>query len=191
MVNQMKRMRPLLITKARARWFLSIVAIVPWFTQTVSAQEPSPFLQPPSQPAPTQPAPTPQRRLPLPQPSKGAPADNPIGGDRRAPAGNVGGAFDQQDPTQAAPDMRRILEGEQDQIQRNPPPAIEVVGKVIGTDGSARALLRVNGRYLMVEQGTRFSVSTNVQPLVFTLKNIDAKGVELEGGEEKTVQRLQ
>ncbi|MEM6692305.1 MAG: hypothetical protein AAF664_22940 [Planctomycetota bacterium] len=105
--------------------------------------------------------------------------------------GGNGDGFDQQDPTQAAPDMRRILEGEQQQIQRDPPPPIEVVGKVIGSRGIGKALLRVNGRFYLVEKGTRFSLPSNLEPRLYTVTSIDVKGVEIEGGEPKAVQRLQ
>lgn len=96
-----------------------------------------------------------------------------------------------RDPTQAAPDMRRILEGEQEQVRRDPPPPIEVVGKVIGRRGIAKALLRINSRYYLVEKGTRFSLPTSLEPVVYTVSGIDAKGIEIQGGEENLTQRLQ
>lgn len=99
--------------------------------------------------------------------------------------------FDQQDPTQAAPDMRRILEGEQEQVRRDPPPPIEVVGKIIGKGGRAKALLRVSGRYYLVEQGTRFSLPSNLEPLLYTVSGIDANGIDIQGGEGNQTQRLQ
>jgi len=98
--------------------------------------------------------------------------------------------FDQSDPTQAPPDMRRILEGEQEQVRREPPPAIEVVGKVIGADGAGKALLRINERFVIVEKGTRFTIATGGEPLVFTVSSIDTKGVEIQGGGEANQTRL-
>lgn len=98
--------------------------------------------------------------------------------------------FDQSDPTQAPPDMRRILEGEQEQVRREPPPAIEVVGKVIGADGIGKALLRINERFVIVEKGTRFTIATGLEPLVFTVSLIDTKGVEIQGTGEGNQTRL-
>lgn len=99
------------------------------------------------------------------------------------------GGFDASDPTQSAPDMRLILEGEQ-QVRRAPLPPIEVAGKVIRADGTAKALLRVNGRYFMIATGTTFSVNTGADPVVFTVGKIDMSGIDITSKENNQQLRL-
>ncbi|MEL6110565.1 MAG: hypothetical protein AAFU85_31545, partial [Planctomycetota bacterium] len=72
----------------------------------------------------------------------------------------------------------------------DPPPAIQVAGKVIAANGKAKALLRINQRYYMIYEGASFSVPTGPEPTVFTVTGIDAQGVTLQG-EDKQSQRLQ
>lgn len=134
--------------------------------------------QPPRQPP----------QLPIPDQS---PRD-PFQEERPRQSNQPGAGFDQQDPTQAEPDMRRILEGEQEQVRRDPPPSIEVVGKVIGARGVGKALLRINGQYRLVEKGSRFSSSSQTPPTIYTVTNVDIKGVDVEvqNGEQTHTQRL-
>ena len=100
--------------------------------------------------------------------------------------------FDATDPTQSAPDIRRILEGEppQQQARLDPPQPPEVVGKVIGQNGEARALLRISERYYMVEVGTRLSLPTNLEPIIYTVTTIDLDGIEITNSDGKETQRL-
>ncbi|MCG8649373.1 MAG: hypothetical protein MI861_06050, partial [Pirellulales bacterium] len=109
---------------------------------------------------------------------------------RLAPSNAESNTFNQADPTQSAPDVRRILQGEQQQLRRDPLPPIEVVGKVIRADGSGKALLRVNERFFMVSTGTSFSVTRGIDPIVFVVGKIDADAVEIESREEKQKLRL-
>ncbi|MEZ6087079.1 MAG: hypothetical protein R3C05_03400 [Pirellulaceae bacterium] len=127
-----------------------------------------------------------------------APGLNPVEPLNRLPPNNPprtagplpNEGFDPSDPTQSAPDVRRILEGEQEQVRREPPPAIEVVGKVIGPDGNGKALLRINERFLIVGKGSRFTVASSFQPVVYTVATIDINGVEIQGGEENQMRLL-
>ena len=98
--------------------------------------------------------------------------------------------FDQADPTQSPPDIRRVLEGEREQVRRDPPPPIIVVGKVVRSGGAGMALLRINERVFMVEVGTRFSVPTTLAPIAYTITTIDAKGVTLQTDDKQQTQRL-
>lgn len=109
--------------------------------------------------------------------------------------GGAGGTFDETDPTQSSPDIRKLLNGDPQQpqqqaVRRDAPPPIEVVGRVIKADGTGKALLRVGGRYYLVGENTRFSLPTNLDPIVFTVTAVDATGVEIESEEEKKRQRL-
>ncbi len=101
-------------------------------------------------------------------------------------------SFDAMDPTQSAPDIRRILEGEppQQQARLDRPQPPEVVGKVIGQNGEVRALLRISERYYMVEVGTRLSLLTNLDPIIYTVTSIDLNGVEITNSDGKETQRL-
>src|SRR6056297_1142171 len=114
MVIDMNRMTQSLYADSRWLWLLSISVVALLLGSTASAQEPGRFFEePPSQTAPSQ-----QPRLPRPQAPRGVPYEDPFRNNQQSQTGENNGAFDQQDPTQAAPDMRRILEGEQEQIQR-------------------------------------------------------------------------
>jgi len=103
----------------------------------------------------------------------------------------AGAGFDEQDPTQAAPDMRRLLEGEQEQVRREPPPAIEVVGKVIGAGGIGKALLRVNNRYYLIGKDDVVSLPTNLEPMVYTILSVGVSGVEYRNNNDKVTRRWQ
>lgn len=102
----------------------------------------------------------------------------------------IGSGFDATDPTQSAPDMRRILEGDQQQVRRAPLPPIDVVGKVIRADGTAKAMLRVNERYFIISKGTSFSVNSGADPIVFTVGEIDITGVTITSMEDQQQLRL-
>ncbi|MEM6469824.1 MAG: hypothetical protein AAF802_09755 [Planctomycetota bacterium] len=183
---------------------LAVVLALPVATESVVAQQPmTPQFNAPTQPPQGGNQGVPERARSMFDEMLGNPFGNaPQQGQPALPQGGLpqggfpqGGGmqpgFDQQDPTQVAPDMRRILEGEQEQARRDPPPPIEVVGKVIARGGKAKALLRVNSRYYLVEKGTRFSLPSNLEPLIFTVSSIDATGIDIQGGEENTLQRLQ
>ncbi len=124
-------------------------------------------------------------------PARQRPGRVPLGNRLQPPpAASDSDNFDQQDPTQSPPDVRRILEGEQEQVRRDPPPAIDVVGKVIGVGGTGKAMLRVNGRYFLIEQGSRFTLPTGTDPIVYNVVAIDGKGVEIQSSEDQQIKRL-
>jgi hypothetical protein len=85
--------------------------------------------------------------------------------------------------------MRRILEGEQEQVRREPPPSIEVVGKVIAADGVGKALLRVNSRYYLIGKDDVLSLPTNLEPVVYTILSVGVSGVEYQNNEDKVARR--
>lgn len=94
------------------------------------------------------------------------------------------------DPTQATPDMRRILQGEQEQVRRDPPPQIEVAAKIVRAGGAGMALLKINERYLLVQSSTRFSVNVGGTPMVYEVRDISIRGVELQSVADKVLQML-
>jgi hypothetical protein len=95
------------------------------------------------------------------------------------------------DPTQASPDMRRILQGEQEeQVNREPPPQIEVVAKILRRGKPGKALLKVNEKYFTVEPNTRFSLSSGGEPVLYMVSDISINGVELQSVAERKQQLI-
>ena len=75
------------------------------------------------------------------------------------PGSSLPSAPPSSDPTQSPPNLRNILEGEgQANTQRQQFPVLEVAGKIVSADGSASAVLRINGRYTFITKGTRLAV---------------------------------
>lgn len=95
------------------------------------------------------------------------------------------------DPTQASPDMRRILQGEQEeQVNSDPPPQIEVVAKILRRGKPGKALLKVNERYFMVEPNTRFSLSSGGEPVIYMVSDITISGVDIQSVAERKQQLI-
>lgn len=82
------------------------------------------------------------------------------------------------DPTQASPDVRRILEGEGS--SRSAGQNIQVAAKIVAADGTGKALLRIGDRYLLVAEGSRFRVNDTF----FTVDRIDRERIDLRNDHE-------